>query len=448
MTSSLPRNELLLALINERATTPSYFELYLLDKIESVVLPSMRHVYTTIVNQYDLPFIAEHFDNLYMLLRLVITWRVLSLKDATFFEDMCGMKRVGISQDGFVSKLTSYQKIFSAIYISCLPRLLMLLKEYAMKIRERSRQRILQQNHINSLVPSSLSLNNYHYNRRISNNNSKNIFQVIKSKCKDIWCQFEDFFAERLLPSLLIIGESSITANHLLYICNKSRYYHPVFACLGIVIIKSKYYNQMNGKSKYLLNDDYFIDDWIDKLFNRNNISQDNGETQNPTISLVNNDIMESLTNNNNNLNENKSSISSPAGISTIIIMSLLLSVRIADWFYRQDLSSDNIANRLAEPIKLPPPPNPLPVQRGGIIPPVNTTLCPICRKKRINSCVIRSGYVFCYLCILPILRDDHACPITGLQCNEDDIIRLYENGDSDDNNNDSNPIYEKNLII
>jgi hypothetical protein len=67
-------------------------------------------------------------------------------------------------------------------------------------------------------------------------------------------------------------------------------------------------------------------------------------------------------------------------------------------------------------------------VKRGGIIPPpITSNICPICRKKKTNPCVASSGYVFCYLCLIKFIKDSPFCPITGIPCNENDILRIYE---------------------
>ncbi|XP_043270881.1 peroxisome assembly protein 12 [Venturia canescens] len=53
--------------------------------------------------------------------------------------------------------------------------------------------------------------------------------------------------------------------------------------------------------------------------------------------------------------------------------------------------------------------------------------LCPVCRKsRRIHTALAISGYVFCYQCILPIVRKHGICPVTNLPAKEDDLIRLY----------------------
>lgn len=54
--------------------------------------------------------------------------------------------------------------------------------------------------------------------------------------------------------------------------------------------------------------------------------------------------------------------------------------------------------------------------------------LCPICKKAfRTRTAIATSGYIFCYLCILPVIQRYGKCPMTNYPATEDDLIRLYE---------------------
>jgi hypothetical protein len=53
--------------------------------------------------------------------------------------------------------------------------------------------------------------------------------------------------------------------------------------------------------------------------------------------------------------------------------------------------------------------------------------LCPLCRQPRVNPTASTSGFVFCYKCILQYVQTHGACPVTGRQCKEEQLLRLYE---------------------
>ena len=54
-------------------------------------------------------------------------------------------------------------------------------------------------------------------------------------------------------------------------------------------------------------------------------------------------------------------------------------------------------------------------------------THCPLCRSPRINPTASTSGYVFCLSCLTAALRSKPVCPITGKDCPESSVIRLFE---------------------
>jgi hypothetical protein len=59
--------------------------------------------------------------------------------------------------------------------------------------------------------------------------------------------------------------------------------------------------------------------------------------------------------------------------------------------------------------------------------------LCPICSKKRRNESVLTvSGFVFCYTCIFKFVKEHKRCPITSSPCDVAQIIRIYSSAASD----------------
>ena len=62
----------------------------------------------------------------------------------------------------------------------------------------------------------------------------------------------------------------------------------------------------------------------------------------------------------------------------------------------------------------------------GLIYPPNRNGLCPICRNKCIDPTVSPGGFVYCYLCIVQELNNNTICPVSGLYCDANQLIRLY----------------------
>ena len=59
---------------------------------------------------------------------------------------------------------------------------------------------------------------------------------------------------------------------------------------------------------------------------------------------------------------------------------------------------------------------------------PRNSTVCPLCHRKRVNPVASPSGYVFCYRCILRHIKEHgEICPLTRTLCEKSDLVRIFE---------------------
>lgn len=74
----------------------------------------------------------------------------------------------------------------------------------------------------------------------------------------------------------------------------------------------------------------------------------------------------------------------------------------------------------------IPPPPAPLAAKNPDLVS-LPASVCPLCRQTRINPTASTGGYVFCLLCITAHVRETPKCPITGRDCPESSLVRLYE---------------------
>ncbi len=72
----------------------------------------------------------------------------------------------------------------------------------------------------------------------------------------------------------------------------------------------------------------------------------------------------------------------------------------------------------------VPPPPQPL---RPVVNVPDSPDDCPLCRKRRVTPAALsKSGYVFCYECILKYVREFNKCPVTNIRAERSHICRVY----------------------
>lgn len=91
---------------------------------------------------------------------------------------------------------------------------------------------------------------------------------------------------------------------------------------------------------------------------------------------------------------------------------------------YSASSRDDTSGYREGDIITIPPP---LPPTPGNDLN-VSSSLCPLCREKRIHPVATTGGFVFCYRCICIYIRENgEKCPVTGMSCKESQLVRIYE---------------------
>ena len=127
---------------------------------------------------------------------------------------------------------------------------------------------------------------------------------------------------------------------------------------------------------------------------------------------------------------------SNPIRKASLGILSLALTI---GWMARirsarRDLRRQNQRRQLSEGEQgetnqstlLPPPPKSMPPMNTDLVN-LPSTVCPLCRQPRVNPTASTGGYVFCLKCITVHVREKKTCPITGRDCPESSLVRLYE---------------------
>ena len=110
-----------------------------------------------------------------------------------------------------------------------------------------------------------------------------------------------------------------------------------------------------------------------------------------------------------------------------------LSSVSISNqWYYYRYTNAPNDLKDIAR-LPIPPPPTQSANLRNDNGKLNLRITCPICRRKRKNETLVPiSGYVYCYKCIVSHLRSENTkdgCPVTGLPVTEEDLVRLFPPG-------------------
>ncbi|KAG7382491.1 ubiquitin-protein ligase peroxin 12 [Phytophthora pseudosyringae] len=112
---------------------------------------------------------------------------------------------------------------------------------------------------------------------------------------------------------------------------------------------------------------------------------------------------------------------------SYVLLMLGIAGYKFVEWMY----SEEGVAAKLRlTGTDAPIPPPPLPPQFSGQALTLATTdpsLCPLCKKKRVNPAMAPSGYVFCYPCIYRHVEQYGQCPVTQMKCEPAAIVKIYD---------------------
>ncbi|NWS71585.1 PEX12 protein, partial [Crotophaga sulcirostris] len=98
--------------------------------------------------------------------------------------------------------------------------------------------------------------------------------------------------------------------------------------------------------------------------------------------------------------------------------------LQFLDWWYSSE-NQETIKSLTALPT--PPPPVHLDREAGSALLPKLKTVCPLCRKIRVNATALStSGYVFCYRCAYSYVKAHQRCPVTGYATELQHLVKLY----------------------
>ncbi|XP_047923959.1 peroxisome assembly protein 12 [Anser cygnoides] len=114
-------------------------------------------------------------------------------------------------------------------------------------------------------------------------------------------------------------------------------------------------------------------------------------------------------------------------GIAFSLSSGLAVSVfflQFLDWWYSSE-NQETIKSLTALPT--PPPPVHLDHGEGSVLLPKLKTVCPLCRKIRVNATALStSGFVFCYRCVYSYVKAHQRCPVTGYATELQHLVKLY----------------------
>jgi hypothetical protein len=114
----------------------------------------------------------------------------------------------------------------------------------------------------------------------------------------------------------------------------------------------------------------------------------------------------------------------SPTNHTVTILFITALCFKVAEMLNRVDTSPPAVEDNSSEEndALLPSPPV---VLTHYCQLPSDPLLCPLCAQTRKDPSASRGGYVFCYSCLCTSLARHPFCPVTGIGCTVEDVIKL-----------------------
>lgn len=199
-----------------------------------LVKPAVRHIARFIAHAYQLSFLDESFEECYLVCMSVIQYRCLSSHQSSFMEHCYGLRRrdldategIDLSREQSMKlRLSSFQKLCSVAYITVVPYLIKMLKDYASSYRARDR---------NSARHTSM--------RPHHSNGSSHLttFTQSLSSFAERMSSSMHYMLNRSLPYAELVLDLSRVAYQFLYLTKQSQYHDTIFALLHMRLEKSR----------------------------------------------------------------------------------------------------------------------------------------------------------------------------------------------------------------
>ena len=117
--------------------------------------------------------------------------------------------------------------------------------------------------------------------------------------------------------------------------------------------------------------------------------------------------------------------------VARFVFLGSLIALKVFEWVtmnngsapgmtptngMHDDTAPEGRTGGMTGPSTLRPPQQMAPPSQG----------CPICaRNPPVNPTATYTGYVFCYSCVVPHIKVNNTCPVTGLPCNDNQLRKL-----------------------
>ncbi|NXT51866.1 PEX12 protein, partial [Pluvianellus socialis] len=335
---------------------PSIFEAVAQDSLMAALKPALQHLVKVLAesNPGRYGFLWRWFDEIYVLLDLLLQQHYLARCSASFSENFYSLKRIptggGRRQPLVTAGLPKKQHWKSLLLLVLVPYLKGKIEKLVSSLREEDEY---------SIHPPSSS-----------------------------WKRFYRAFLAAY-PFVNMTWEGWFLIQQLCYILGKAQHHSPMLRLAGVRLVR-------------LTAED--IQALETKLAGATSGEAHSIKTQ------VQSAVRKAL-----------------GGIAFSLSTGLSVSVfflQFLDWWYSSE-NQETIKSLTALPT--PPPPVHLDDGAGSALLPKLKTVCPLCRKIRVNATALStSGFVFCYRCAYNYVKTHQRCPITGYTTELQHLVKLY----------------------
>jgi peroxin-12 len=111
-------------------------------------------------------------------------------------------------------------------------------------------------------------------------------------------------------------------------------------------------------------------------------------------------------------------------------LVAAVVAFKVMEWWTAVEAEEGGAIRRSNRSSGAPVPPPPLPPKFApdSIAVPQDAGICGLCGLSRVNPAVLRpSGFVFCFRCAIERVQEKGKCPVTGLACHVDEVLRIYD---------------------
>lgn len=402
---------ILLATVNESSesgTLPSVFELYLVDQIDGLLKPAFHHAYSAIISH--LPFrsmalsdaLQDRWRETFTFVQLVAQYNSFKSHNRSLSEGIYGLTRVNIIEDANsphtriaeMTPLHPLQQDVSIAIVAVMPNILDAVGRMASAIRRRRQLRLERlregSNIFNDSAPQLA---------RVQSTSERNDNTTTSTRTSTTVVPARQLFPTPIPPpTLQLIAESlavafpyvrasydvAVLGQRMLYCYGHSPYSHPFLRLINVGLVKNHPHVASSSSRSVDVGDASvkYRGVWPDWR------------------------------------------------LGFLLLCLIVTRIAVSESADEDEVEAELIPTRSGASalssergIEIPPPKQPA-VVRGGVTP--VDGLCPICRGVWRYPSVSTGGFVFCYSCLVDAVGNGGRCPVSGLPCGMENIIRLH----------------------